>query len=63
MPELSLSAQVLDELASSVQQMRTDKVMVPSKRAVDGGTEREPEDHLWSPRRCWNSRSCPQHDP
>jgi methanogenic corrinoid protein MtbC1 len=35
--ELSLSVQVLDELASSVEQMDPDKVMVLSKRAVNTG--------------------------
>jgi trimethylamine corrinoid protein len=37
--ELSLSVQVLDELANSVEQMDPDVVMVLSKRAVDTGID------------------------
>jgi len=36
---LQLSGQVLDELASSVEQMDSDKVVVISKRAVDAGID------------------------
>jgi len=37
--ELSLSEQILDELASSVEQMDPEKVTTLSKRAVDGGID------------------------
>jgi trimethylamine corrinoid protein len=37
--ELSLSVQVLDELASSIEQMDPDMVMILSRRAVDTGID------------------------